>query len=257
MKAYELMNEIYNAVPRSENTCDTLKCGSADKEIKKAAVCCIASVEVIRDAAEWGADMIITHEPTVFDHMDIIDIEDEITRKKLQLIEEAGMTVYRFHDGMHAAEFDMIAEGELHYIGLDGVYEKGDSFACNRFTLKEPMSALELAEHISKALNISHIRICGERHKKSTKIALCFGSPGEGIFKALKDGESEIAIAGEVCEWQWGEYARDAAAFGYNKTLMILGHMGSEKDGMRLLSKRLAEKYPQVEFKYFDCGEVY
>lgn len=257
MTAAEIMKEIYGMTPKIADSCDTLKFGSAEKNVKKAAVTCIATVEVIKAAAEWGADMIITHEPTFFEHMDNADINDEITQKKTWMLRETGITIYRFHDGMHAADFDMIAEGELHYMGLDGVFEKGEDFACNRFTLNEPMTAAELAALMNERLNINHIRICGEKTKKSKNLSLCFGAPGDGIFKELKRKESEIVIAGEVCEWQWGEYARDAAALGFNKTLMILGHMGSERNGMQLLQKRLSEEYLQIEFKYFDCGEVY
>lgn len=257
MTAAELMKDIYGMAPKTVDTCDTLKFGNPEKNVKKAAVTCIATVDVIKAAAEWGADMIITHEPTFFEHMDNADINDEVTQKKMMMLRETGITIYRFHDGMHAADFDMIAEGELYHMGLDGTFKNGENFACNRFTLNEPITAQDLSELISNRLGINHIRICGERKKKAKNLSLCFGAPGDGIFKELKRKESEIVIAGEVCEWQWGEYARDAATLGFNKTLMILGHMGSERNGMQLLQKRLSEKYPQLEFKYFDCGEVY
>jgi hypothetical protein len=36
-----------------------------------------------------------------------------------------------------------------------------------------------------------------------------------------------------------------------------MGHIGSERDGMRLLAKRLSEAHKDFETKYIECGEVY
>ena len=67
----------------------------------------------------------------------------------------------------------------------------------------------------------------------------------------------EIVLTGEACEWKLGEYARDAAALGFNKTLIVMGHIGSERDGMRLLTHRLQERHADLDIRYFECGEVY
>ena len=36
-----------------------------------------------------------------------------------------------------------------------------------------------------------------------------------------------------------------------------MGHIGSERDGMRLLAEKLKKAYPVFETKYIECGEVY
>ena len=77
------------------------------------------------------------------------------------------------------------------------------------------------------------------------------------LFEELKNLDTEIVIAGEVCEWQWAEYARDAGELGFKKSLIVLGHMTSERDGMKLLTDKMAMKYSNLEIKYFDCGDVY
>lgn len=35
-----------------------------------------------------------------------------------------------------------------------------------------------------------------------------------------------------------------------------MGHIGSERDGMRLLTERLKKNYP-LDVRYIECGEVY
>ena len=257
MKAIDLINVINAGGHADEITCDTIKAGSAEKELKKVAVTMFATVDTVKKAQEWGADMLIVHEPTYYDHMEVIRKETPVIKAKRELIENSGMTIYRYHDHMHHREVDQVPEGEMHYLGLKGKIEKTPYSASYLFTSEEPVTALELAEKMEKDLNIAHVRIAGARDLKATKIAACFGTPG-GVFDLLQSDETEIVLTGEACEWMLGEYARDAAALGFNKTLIVMGHIGSERDGMRLLTERLKQSYSsEFEARYIECGEVY
>ena len=255
MKAKELFEEIIKGGHAGSITCDTLKAGDPNKELKKVAVTMFATVDTVKKAQEWGADMIIVHEPTYYDHLE--EIEDlPVVVEKRKLIESTGITIYRYHDYMHDREVDQIPEGEIYYLGLKGSVEKTPYSASYLFTLDEPITALELAEKMEKELKIKRVRIAGTRNKKANKIALCFGTPG-GVFELLTDESIQIVLTGEACEWKLAEYARDADALGKNKTLIVMGHIGSERDGMRLLAKRLSEKYNEFETCYIECGEAY
>lgn len=256
MNVKEMHEYLCGLSKLDEGHTDTLKCGSWYKELNKIAVTMFATVDVIKKAKEWGADLIITHEPTFYDHMDIKDENDVVTKEKERLIEKSGMSIIRFHDYMHGCEPDMIYEGVMHYLGLEGDYIKGKYFAVNRFNCKNEITPLELAELMENKLGIKHIRICGARDVKCTKISACFGTPG-GVFEELKDDDVEIVLTGEACEWSLAEYARDAAALGYKKALLIMGHIGSERDGMKYLTKLLKDRFNDLDIKYFDCEEVY
>lgn len=256
MKAIDLIKALSEGGHAEEITCDTIKAGSPDKELHKVAVTMFATVDTVRRAKEWGADMLIVHEPTYYDHMEVVKEETPVIKAKRELIEGSGITVYRYHDRMHHREIDQIPEGEIHYLGIKGKTEKTPYSASYLFTSDEPITAMELAERMERDLNIAHVRIAGARDLKSTKIALCFGTPG-GVFDLLKSEQVEIVLTGEACEWMLGEYARDAAALGFNKTLIVMGHIGSERDGMRLLAEKLKKAYPVLEIQYIECGEVY
>ncbi|MBQ8163279.1 MAG: Nif3-like dinuclear metal center hexameric protein [Clostridia bacterium] len=255
MKAKELIEELNIGGFAPEITCDTVKSGDPETELKKVAVTMFATVDTVRAAKSWGADMIIVHEPTYYDHMEVI-IPSIVEERKKALIEESGIVIYRYHDHMHHREKDQITEGELHYLGLEGDFERTPYSASYILKTKTPINALELAKRMEKELGIAHVRIAGERDKKSSTIAACFGTP-DGVYELLRDENVEIVLTGEACEWKLAEYARDAAALGINKSLIVMGHIGSERDGMRLLAKRMQEKYTSFETKYIECGEVY
>lgn len=254
MKAKNLIEELNSGAYPIENTCDTVKSGSPEKEIHRLAVTMVPTVDVIRAAREWGADMLLVHEPLYYDHMDAISDCSVVSAKKA-LLDESGMTVYRYHDHMHRREVDTIDEGELYYLGLSGKIERNPHSA-DVFISNEPITALELARLAEEKLGVAHVRIAGERNKPSTRIAAYFGAASNKVNPFELTG-AEIVVTGEICEWKYAEYARDSAALGINRSLVVLGHVGSEHHGMRFLADRLQEKHPDVEVKYFECEEVY
>lgn len=79
----------------------------------------------------------------------------------------------------------------------------------------------------------------------------------EDVLEAARDEDVEVVLVGEVCEWDVAEYIRDTAALGGKKAMLVMGHMGSERDGMRYLEEILKDELEEVETRYFDCGEVY
>lgn len=255
MKAIEVMNELFSWAPGDHGrTCDERKAGSEDAEVSRVAVCCFPSPQVIRDAAAWGAQLLITHEPLYHDHWDG-EPDTPVGKAKKALIEQTGLTIYRYHDHPHSAPMDLICEGELKALGLGGRLTGRSEHGNYQYTLDEPITPRELAARVEKAFGIAHVRICGVTDEPCSRLALCWGAPW-GVFDEMV-GDAEIVLAGETCEWQVGEYARNAAQLGMRKALLILGHCGSETDGMKHVAGIMQEKLPQLEIRYFESGEVY
>ena len=256
MKISELISELksWASVHVDESrTCDTVKAGNAENEIKKVAVSMFATPDVVRAAGEWGANFLIVHEPTYYNHMDR-EYDHELAYRKKEFIEKSGMTIFRFHDYAHAMSPDLICEGNLKYLGLKGEFKKGSNFAINNFLLENDMTALELAALIEEKIGIKNVRIAGDINTKGRRISCCFGTPGH-LEDEIKT--NDFVLAGEICEWFFGEMARDYSQLGESKAAIVMGHIGSERSGMKLLAEKLGEKHPEFETKYFECGEVY
>lgn len=254
MRIEELISEINAGVPVGPNTCDTIKTGDSSREFSKVAVTMFATVDVIREAAAWGADFMIVHEPTFYNHHDVRD-DDPVTRMKEELIRSYGLTIYRFHDHPHSFETDMIDEGELYYLGLKGTLSYPFEGSRAVLTLDEPVTALELGKRMEKLLGIQKVRISGAADEPCRTIALCFGARGSTAYEMLRLDGVDMALAGESPEWTLQEYARDAVALGLRKAAIVMGHIGSERDGMKLLAEKIRAAHPEFDTRYFDCGE--
>ena len=257
MTAREIMEKVfvYGKDFNYVETCDTLKSGDPDAEVKKLAVSMNPTVEVIRNAHAWGADMMITHEPLYYNHMDEHS-DESVEQEKRALLESTGMTVYRFHDHPHRAYPDMIAAGEFKFLELDGEVTYSHDFDLARVKLNTPMTPYELAKHIENKLGIKHVRIAGTTDEKCTNISARFGAPGDSMDEFTRD-ETEILIMGETCEWRMCEYARDASQLGRKKALLVLGHVGSERAGMEYITDCIKALLPDLQVEYFESGEVF
>lgn len=256
MKIFEIMNDIIGAEfleCRGGWCVDGLKYGDPDGEVTKVATCLTATPDVIRAAGEWGAQLLVTHEPTFGSHLDD-ERDTELSRAKMKLLDEAGLTVYRWHDSTHFRAGDKIGESFIARLGWKGVFN-GDM----DFVLDEPKTPLQIAKEISEKLHLKHPRIVGRRDGEVTRLNLSLGARGSDPYTALRTDDHEVAIAGEVCEWYDGEPIRDLAQLGAQKTLIILGHAGSERDGMEDLATFINNNYADkaITAKYFDCGELY
>ena len=105
-------------------------------------------------------------------------------------------------------------------------------------------------------MGLRHVRIAGAADALCTEISGMFGTPG-GLAEELRNPECQILLVGEACEWALAEYARDAAQLGHTKALIVMSHIGSERDGMRYTVDLMRERLPQLETEYFECEEVY
>lgn len=257
MKASEIMEELFSLAEHFliEDTCDTCKAGNPDNEVTKVAVSMFATPDTVRQARDFGAQLFITHEPTYHNHMDHHS-NDPIECEKRRLLEESGMAIYRYHDHPHCADPDMISTGMLRAMGLECVEEPTDVFDLLRLHFNTPVTPRQLAGLLEDRLGIAHIRIAGSADMPCNELSCMFGTPG-GVFEELRNTACQILLTGEICEWALGEYARDAAQLGHKKAILVLGHIGSERDGMKYIAEVLNRRHPELEVKYIECDEVY
>jgi hypothetical protein len=96
-------------------TVDKLEPGSAGTRVTGIVTAFSASQYVIEQAISLGANLIISHEGIYYSHQDQREElgHDPVYQQKKGLTANAGLGIYRFHDGVHRYKPDGIMEGLL------------------------------------------------------------------------------------------------------------------------------------------------
>ena len=252
MKAKELMEQLIGEPNLGKPTVDTCKHGDPEREIKKVAVCMTATPNVLDEAQAWGADLVITHEPTFHDHFEN-PREDAVTLRKRELVAGYDFTLYRFHDFIHwGVDFDHINEGFLRIAGWKGIFD-----GKTEFVLDEPKTVYDLAKDVKNIVGIRHPRIIGDPNLKVTKLHMMLGAGGSGAADKFLASDDELMLTGEICEWRDGEPIRDAGQLGIPKAMLVMGHCACEAPGMKTFAQDLVQKYPALEIRYIESGDLF
>lgn len=242
-----ILKEIPGA-PFSE-TVDTIKSGNAQQEIKGIVTTMFATIDVINKAASLGANFIIAHEPTFYNHRDDtawLDASD-VFRYKNDLLKKHSIVVWRFHDYWHTHRPDGVLMGVLTKLGWQNHYNSQNP----RLVVVPPMSLGDLINHSKKSLGIRQVRFIGDVKQVCKRVALMPGaSGGRSHIDILQKEKPDVLIVGEIAEWETAEYIRDAQAMKLPMSLIVLGHAESEEPGMEWLVSWLQPKVKGIKVSH-------
>ena len=246
-------------IPWQQETVDTFKAGNPDSEVKGIAVTMMATMDVLQRAAAAGQNLIITHEPTFYNHLDKPDDleqkeNDPVLAAKRAFIREHGLVIWRFHDHWHRRKPDGVEAGMAHTLGWEKFQDPS-----NQYLFAVPETDLEhLAGDLKSRLRIHVMRVVGDPKLKIRKVALVPGASGFGKeTRALEISDVQVLVTGEPREWETVEYVADAVTEGKPKALIILGHIPSEQAGMEECARWLKTFVSEVPVEFVPAREPF
>jgi putative NIF3 family GTP cyclohydrolase 1 type 2 len=162
---------------------------------------------------------------------------------------------------MHSGKTDLIYAGLLETLGWQK-YLNTDLPSPHCYTI--PATAVsKLVEFFKKTLNMKVIQVVGDPGMKCSRIGILVGGGSLGLgreempAKLMHDQQLDVMICGEITEWTLSAYVRDAAALGFNKAMIIVGHERSEEPGMKELANRLQPLLGKIPVHFTDSGEPF
>jgi putative NIF3 family GTP cyclohydrolase 1 type 2 len=243
-------------VPWMAETVDKVIAGSPDIVVRGIATTMMATFDVVQRAAAAGKNMVITHEPTFYSHLDATDAleEDPTFQAKRDFIRSHDVVIFRFHDHWHRRIPDGIATGMARELGWETF---ADPKSPRQFVFPSiPLS--KLARDIEAKLSIRTMRVLGDPAMPINRVAANWGyasyTPGNQNF-----GRPEIDafIIGETREWELVEYVQDQIAAGKKKALIVLGHVVSEQAGMKYCAEWLKSFVTDVPIEFVAAAEPF
>lgn len=238
------------------DTVDRIKTGNGAYALRGIAVSFMSTLAVLHKAVELGANFIITHEPTFFNHEDKQEwlADDAVFQGKKAYIDQHDLTIWRYHDGWHMHRPDGINQGLLSQLGWEGFQDKEA-----QYLVKLPaVNFADLAREVKEKLGASQVRTVGDPHQLCRKVLLMAGAEGgEWQIKALRESGADVLLCGEASEWQTPEYFRDAITLGMAKGLIVAGHERTEEAGMGALADWLRVRFPEIPVHHIPSGEPF
>jgi putative NIF3 family GTP cyclohydrolase 1 type 2 len=256
LSARQIIEQIQKniGVPWRSETVDTFKAGDSDTPVRGIATTVMSTLDVLQRSAKAGLNLIITHEPTFYNHQDETKdlTENPVYRHKQEFIAKNQQVIWRFHDHWHARKPDPVSVGLAAAMGWAN-RQDGES---ERLYVLPATTLGDLAKDIQRRMKIRTMRVVGDPKTKISKAAI---SPGySGLPTTLRRlPEADLIVVGEVREWEGVEYAHDTVAAGYSKGMILLGHAISEDPGMDECAKWLKTFLSGIKVEFVPAGEPF
>ena len=254
MKAQEIRDhcqEVANWV-NWDATCDHFLHGDPETEVTGLACAWTATNVSLRQAADLGCNMFITHEPVFFPrkHKGHPKAE-QVAQMKRDLADELGMAVFRCHDTWDRFPEIGIPDAWGTFLGFETEPRDPMSFykICKLGGVTVEEAAQKVLEKV-KTLNQETVLVFGDRTKTVHRMGI-----GTGAICNMPDMlemEPDILL---VTDDAFGSPPDGLMAADLDIPVLIVNHAVAEKPGMELMPGYFAEQFPGLKTEYIDNAE--
>ena len=237
-----------------------LLCGRKGKDVKKILVALDPFRNVIDEAIELGADLIVTHHPLIFgEDIKAVNEDTETGRCLLKLIEH-GIAAINAHTNLDLAPGginDVLAEKlglqAVEVVSPEGTDAQGRPYDLLRAGFVDEQSLEQFLHTVKSSLNCDGLRYvnCG---KPVHKVCVGGGSCGGAYAEAAAHG-CDTLVTADV------KYNQFRSAFETGINLIDAGHFHTENPTMPILAEKLRDAFPEIQVeiskKHTDCMKFY
>ena len=259
---HDILSYLESLAPRSmkmdwDNV--GLLCGSRKTEVSKVLVALDPFEGVCQEAAAWGADLIVTHHPLIFQALKSVTDETPIGRS-IQLLCRNGISAINAHTNLDCAPGgvnDRLASAlgleEIQVIDPMGVDENGQEWGLLRKGTVQEQALSDFLPTVKTALGCEGLRYV-DGGKPVRTVAVGGGACASELMDAYHAGCDTFVTSDVKYNQFW-----DAKDLGMN--LIDAGHFYTENPITACLAEKIAAKFPEVTVKisetHRDCMKFY
>ena len=230
-----------------------LLCGSKNTEVTKVLVALDPFEGVCHEAAETGAQLIVTHHPLIFRPQKAVTDETSIGRSIMFLCRN-GISAINAHtnlDQVSGGVNDVLAEK----LGLQNIQiiNPVDGYGLLRCGDVEQQPLETFLATVKEALGCDGLRYVNSSRSVS-KVAVGGGSCADEMMEAFAAGCDTFVTADIKYNQFW-----DAYDIGMN--LIDAGHFYTENPVVAVLAEKIAAAFPEIEVEisktHTDCTKYY
>ncbi len=211
--------------------------GSPDAPVSSVLFGLDCTPELVDEAIECGADMIVTHHPLIFSGLKKISPDDMVGEAVFKAI-KAGISIYAAHtnaDKVIAGVSGAMA-AKLGLKNVEILSEDGEGTGLGVVgELPEPMTAQQMVEMVKERFALKTVKASKPVEGEITKVAMCGGSGGS-LISAAKAAGAQLYISGDI------SYHNFFTPEGF--MLMDIGHYESEIEIVDILFSLVKKNFP-------------
>ena len=257
----DILNFVETLAPRSmkmdwDNV--GLLCGSRATPVTKVLVALDPFEHVCKEAADWGAEVIVTHHPLIFRPLPNITDETTIGRGIRTLIRHdiSAINAHTNLDQAPGGVNDVLAKtlglADIQVITPCGEVD-GQPWGLLRMGEVPEQTLSDFLSAVKENLRCEGLRYV-DGGKPVRKVAVGGGACADGYMEALDAGCDTFVTSDCKYNQFW-----DAHDFGLN--LIDAGHFHTENPVVAVLAEKIAAFFPEVEVKisesHWDCVKYY
>ena len=236
-----------------DNSGDQFLHGDPDAEVRGIAAAWSPTNAALKQAAEKGLNLFITHEPAFYHKYEGTPSGDQLARKKRHLLDELGITLLRSHDMWDLMPEVGVPDAWAAFLGFDT--EPRPLLSYYKICLLGEMSVEETAERVLqkvRPLGQDTVLILGDRQKRVSRMAVGTGAATD--LPSMYELNADLILVTDdgINFWDGALWAADIEV-----PLLIVNHATSEKPGMQAMAVYLREKFPGVPVEYVDVEFPY
>ena len=223
-----------------------LLCGRKDKEVQKILVALDPFRNVIREAIDLGADLIVTHHPLIFSAPLMAVNEDTETGRCVLELMEHGIAAINAHTNLDQAPGginDVLAQtlglSGIEVLSPDGTDTVGRPYGLLRAGFVEEQPLEQFLAVVKENLRCDGLRYC-DGGRPVRRVAVGGGSCGGAFAEAAAHG-CDTLVTADV------KYNQFRSAYEVGINLIDAGHFHTENPTMPVLAEKLRSAFPEVE----------
>ncbi|MDO4493834.1 MAG: Nif3-like dinuclear metal center hexameric protein [Clostridia bacterium] len=201
----------------------------AEEEIAKVMLALDATPAVVREAAEWGAQLILTHHPLFFSPVKHVLKRDPETAAAWLMLKK-GIGLYAAHTNLDAAEGG-VNDALMAALGVTVTEKLGEEQLGRAGVLPETMPLAEFAKLCAEKLG-THPAYTGKGDTPVKKVACVSGAGASEMELAVAAG-ADAFVTGEI------KHHETLAADVLGMPVVVCGHYETERVVLEPLKERL------------------
>ena len=236
-----------------------LLCGGRNRPVTKILVALDPFEGVCREAAGWGAELIVTHHPLIFQPLKAVT-DDTAIGRAIQLLCARGISAINAHTHLDCAPGgvnDCLAAAlgltEVRVITPSGTDELGREWGLLRQGTVPKQSLTDFLPKVKAALHCDGLRYVSGG-KPVDRVAVGGGACASELQDAVNAGCDTFVTSDVKYNQFW-----DARDLGLN--LIDAGHFPTENPVIPLLAEKIAGAFPELTVKisetHRDCMKFF